>query len=412
MLPGLQTLRHRGFANLFWAGIVSQFGDAVYYLVFLFYARKVTGSDVVVGYVAAATGLPFLLLGPFAGVLADRLDRKRIMLTADLVSASVMFTVAVCALSLGALSAPAVVATSFCLSCVNTFFSPARRASVARLLPEPDLPAANALLGSAQNLMQLGGLALSVTLIASIEAAAPRFFLPLTAVVNGLTFLGSAWFCFRLPALVPERTTTPHFLEDLKEGFRVVFRDPVLRLATPLNGIMMTIISGWMVVYVAVNDQWFGGRYWTLGLVECSFFVVVLACTAVASRIQLRRPGALYAWGWLTCGLAVIPMAWATWYPAYLGLNALCGLVMPASWLAMSHYQQVAFPDSVRGRVIGAWEIVYGASQPLGGLLVGPSLAFLGIDKTYIWMGVALTVIPALALFSPSFRRAEIPSQA
>lgn len=410
MFPGAQTLKHQGFRDLFWGGVTSQFGDAVYYLVFLFYARKATGSDEVVAMVAAASGLPFVLLGPYAAVLADRVDRRRIMLAADLASALVMLVVSAYAVVAGDLPAPAIVATAFLLSSVNAFFSPARRASVPRLVPREDLQAANGFLVSSQQLMQLGGLALSVTLIGVIEALSPRHFLPVTALVNGLTFLVSAGFCWRLPLLMPEREGEhPHPMQDLKEGFHIVRKDPVLRVALPMAMVMSTVISGWMVAYVAANEQWFGGRYWTLGVVECSFFLTVLVCNIWASRMKLTRPGWLYGWGWLTCGLAVLPMAWATWYPAYVGLNMLCGVLLPASWLATSQYLQTAFPDSVRGRVSGAWEMAWGAATPVGALLIGPSLQHLGLERTYQWMGAVIVVVAGAALSVRSFREAVMP---
>jgi hypothetical protein len=78
----------------------------------------------------------------------------------------------------------------------------------------------------------------------------------------------------------------------------------------------------------------------------------------------------------------------------------------------MPHYQQAAFPDAVRGRVVSAWDMTTGAAQPLGGLLIGPSLAFLGIEKTYLWMGLAISLLSGLALLSRSFRTAVIPAPA
>ena len=411
MFPGSHALKHQGFRNLFWGGVTSQFGDAVYYLVFLFYARKVTGSDLTVAFVAAANGLPFLLVGPWASVMADRVDRKRIMMFADLSSMAIMVAVAVAALVTGGLTAPTIIATAFVLTTVNSFFSPARGASIPRLVPPEDLQAANGFLISSIQVMQLLGLVLSVTVIGVIETIAPTLFLPITALINAATFGVSAWFCSRLPSLIPEREAEkPHVWQDLKDGFNIVRKDPVMRVALPLNAVLNGIISGWMVTYIAANEKWFGGRYWTIGLVEASFFLVILVFGIMASKKPLGRPGKLFAIGWLWCGVCVIPMAWATHYPLYLFLNAVCGIAFPASWLAISQYQQTAFPDAVRGRVRGAWETVWGASQPIGVLFIGPSLAYLGVGPTYLWMGIVITVVSAASLLLPSFRRAKMPS--
>lgn len=82
-----RTLKRRGFRNLWLGQTVSQFGDAVYALVFIFMADRITKDPAFVGIVAAMAGLPFLLFGPLAGYLADRFDRKVIMVSCEASSA-------------------------------------------------------------------------------------------------------------------------------------------------------------------------------------------------------------------------------------------------------------------------------------------------------------------------------------
>ena len=69
---------------------MSQLGDAVYFLVFLFLAQKVSGNPAVVGLVMALAALPFIVLGPIAGVAADKVDRRKLMAGADFASALIL----------------------------------------------------------------------------------------------------------------------------------------------------------------------------------------------------------------------------------------------------------------------------------------------------------------------------------
>ncbi|MEA2554611.1 MAG: transporter, family, macrolide efflux protein, partial [Fimbriimonadaceae bacterium] len=75
-----ELLRIRGFRDLWLGQAISQIGDSIYYVAFMFMAQKVTGSIAMVGYVGSMEMLTYLLVGPYAGVIADRNERKRIML--------------------------------------------------------------------------------------------------------------------------------------------------------------------------------------------------------------------------------------------------------------------------------------------------------------------------------------------
>src|SRR5207253_876223 len=89
------VLRIRAFRDLWLGQAISQLGDSIYYVAFMFMAQQVTGKIAMVGYVGAMEMLPYLLIGPYAGVLADRLDRRKIMLLSDLTSATALVSFAI-----------------------------------------------------------------------------------------------------------------------------------------------------------------------------------------------------------------------------------------------------------------------------------------------------------------------------
>src|SRR5512141_456562 len=90
-----QLLQYRAFRNLWLGQAISQLGDSIYYVAFMFMAQSVTGSFAMVGYVGAMEMLPYMLFGPYAGVLADRMDRRKVMLYSDLASAAFLLGFAV-----------------------------------------------------------------------------------------------------------------------------------------------------------------------------------------------------------------------------------------------------------------------------------------------------------------------------
>lgn len=415
MLPGASSLAHKGFRDLWVAQAVSLLGDNVYGLIFLFMARKVSGDDGVTGLAAMANALPFLLFGPFAGVVADRFDRRKVMLASDLGCAVVMLVFSAWAYFQPHMPVPVIVGAGFVLSSITVFFLPARSAAVPALVPRDELQGANAFMVNTQQLAMMLGLALSAGILGAIEAIAPRAFFPLAAAFNGLTFLVSAVFVVRLKPLLPERDDLEshsygQFLKDMKEGLRATAVDPVLRVALPLTGVCHLAIAGFMIAYIAANDLYFGGKFVTLGLIEFSFMAVMLVFGVVAGRSKLKHPGRIMALAWLSVGLFCGLMAWAKAFVPFLVLNALCGVFIPFSWLGLVVYTQSAFPDATRGRVNSLWSLVQQGMQPLGVVIAGPFIKNFGLGPAFLGMGVVISGACLATLAVPSFRSAEMPS--
>ena len=97
----MQLLRIPAFRNLWLGQSISQIGDALYYVSFMFMVSQLTGRVDMVGYVGAVEMLPFFIFGPYTGVLADRIDRRLILLWSDLISGFVLVGLAVMAFAMG-----------------------------------------------------------------------------------------------------------------------------------------------------------------------------------------------------------------------------------------------------------------------------------------------------------------------
>src|SRR5580693_2693012 len=129
------VLRIRPFRNLWLGQSISQIGDSLYYVAFMFMVKKVTGSSAMVGYTGALELAPYLLIGPYAGVIADRLDRRVIMLASDLLSALVLLVFSAALLTGVAPPAWGILLLAFLLSSVRCFFLPAKSAAIPALVP-------------------------------------------------------------------------------------------------------------------------------------------------------------------------------------------------------------------------------------------------------------------------------------
>jgi MFS family permease len=154
------------FRRLWLGQTVSQLGDALYGLVFVFMANRASGGNAaVVGLVAAANALPFLLFAPMAGIAADRFDRRRVMLGADLASAALLGGFAAYLALVRTPAVPLIALTGFLLSTVNASFLPARAAAVPRLVPPDSLAPALGLSNATMSLMHTVGVGLAAVLL-------------------------------------------------------------------------------------------------------------------------------------------------------------------------------------------------------------------------------------------------------
>lgn len=405
------------FRNLWIGQAISQLGDALYYLVFLFMVEKVTGDPKMVGIAGVGQTLPFLLFSPYAGVVADRWNRKTIMLACDLVSGFALLLFAAYVFFDATPPAWALIAAGATLSAVNAFFSPAKGAAIPQLVPEDRRDTANALSLATQNLLPMIGVAISGTVLAILYAISPSYFFLAAITLNALSFFGSAIFIARLPRLVPvheEDKAEPNALRDVRDGFAYLQKQRVLWVLLWLNLLVQITMSPFMLVYIEVNKLWFGGGYGTLALCEVSFFVGVVMCSLFVERMKIARPGMAFIGGVAAIGITVIFMAVSHNVWAFAWWNFVAGLAFPFVQLPMAAYIQKLVPENFQGRVNAAMTMTGMGIAPVAIGLGGLLLAAVGPGWMIAIMGIGMTFAGLLGLADKSFRTAqtdEIPAR-
>ncbi len=397
------------------AQTVSLLGDSIYFLVFMFMAKEASGSNLEVGLVMTASALPFLFLSPYAGVVADRFDRRAIMAWADFASAILTLALAGLAWFEPVPASWVIACFAFTLSTVNAFFMPARMAAMPRLLPPELLNKGNGVFMVTQQMMWMLGTAVSLTVLAAIFELIPHRFLFAAALFNSATFLFSAYWVLRLPNILPEKGDDPpedekHGFQEFKEGIKAVFKNPVLQVALPTNLLAQAFISGFFIAYLEANKVWFGGDFRLFAGIEMSFAVPMAIFGFIVGRLTIRRPGFAYSLATGIVGLTVLMMAFGQKLWVFMFWNALAGIVIPFAWLPIQTYIQSAFSDSVRGRVSSAWISSQMGVQPVGMLCVGPLIDWLGLVNAIIVMGGGMAFAGFLGLLFKGCREAEMPT--
>lgn len=410
--PMFAVLRHRPFRNLWLGQAVSEIGNAFYFVTFMFMAGKLTGSTAMVGYVGAAETIPFLLLGPYAGVVADRFDRRRIMLLSDVGSTLALLAFGACLLAGMGKSMPVLLGIAFALSAIRVFFNPAKTASIPELVPAEDLVAANALSSATRNLMQMAGLGASAGIVAALWALSPNGFYLGAIAVNALSFLGSAYYVWRLPTLMPPAKEPAHPWTEFAEGMAYVRgrRDLVVFILL-LAGFRLFVAPFW-VFYYAANEAWFGGRPETLALCELAFVVGMVLGSAAMGRAKPERPAMWFGIALGLSGLCVVAMAFTRSFWSFTAWNLLCGIVIPMGDIPMTTYLQTSVPAAYRGRVSSVQDTFATGVMPIGMGLGGRLEQAFGLVAGFLTMGLGMSITCVLPLLDRTFRRIRLDAPA
>lgn len=405
------VLRHIPYRNLWLGQAISEVGNAFYFVTFMFMAGKLTGSNATVGYVGAAETLPFLLLGPYAGVVADRFDRKRIMMLSDVGSTVVLIVFGLCLWGGIGASMPVLLAVAFFLSAIRVFFNPAKTAAIPELVPAESLIAANALSSATRNMMQMAGLGFSAGVLAALYALSPKGFYVGAVAVNAVSFLASAYFVRKLPTLMPPPKEEAHPWTDFVGGLQYVKGRRDLVVLTVLLALFRLSVAPFWVFYYAANDAWFGGRPESLAFCEFSFVVGMVLGSAIAGRTKPIHPGQWFSLGLGASGLCVVAMAFNRSFIPFTFWNFVCGIMIPIADIPLTTYTQQSVPAGYRGRVSSVQETFATGVMPIGMGLGGALEQAIGIVAGFLAMGFGMTAACLVGLVDRTFRQMRLDAE-
>ncbi|HVQ94663.1 MAG TPA: MFS transporter [Mycobacteriales bacterium] len=395
--------RDRDFGALWLARLVSAAGDWLLMIALPVYVFALTGSTLATSAVFAAELAPALLLGSVAGVLVDRWDPRRTLITVNLVQAVVLLPLLAVA---GRGQLWIVVAVAVAQSCLARLTGPASFALVPVIAGAERLPAANALLGVGDNAARLVGSPLG-GVVFDLGG------LPGVVLVDAVTFVLAGALVTLVRVRRPAAVAGPAggFLRSWLDGLLVVRRSRPLLTVFVANGIGQLAQGLFLVLFVVFVERRLDGDGAAVGLLRgVQAIGAVLGGLALAWLGRRLRPAAMLGYGLLAIGVILL----ATWNaPAvstalglYVALFVLAGVPAMALGTGMLTVAQASTPASHLGRVAGASEATSaalgGVGVLLGGLLgdrVGLTALLDGQACLYLVAGLL-----TLALLGPAVR--------
>ncbi|MFF4365076.1 MFS transporter [Streptomyces sp. NPDC001594] len=268
------------------AYIVSTCGDWVFRFAMPMLVLQLTDSAFLAAFTYALEFVPYVLVGLFSGVVADRVDRRRLMTGCDLASAVVVAGIGLLCL-LDSPPVSAVYAAAFVLACMRPLYFPAFQGFLMERVPEERRAVMNAWVQGSESLLNMLGPIAGISVVAFLGPAA-------ASGVNAVSFALSAVLIL-LTAAAPATAATAPLREalrgmgpDLLTGFRLLFAEPVLR-----SGTILLILTNFAVHAVEANlvyvvTEATGQSSFVLGLVVAAQGAGAVAGAAVVPRLLAR----------------------------------------------------------------------------------------------------------------------------
>jgi MFS family permease len=406
MLGPYRVLRgNRNLQLLFGGQVVSAFGDWLYVLALAVLVYNLTGSATVVAALTFVRLLPYALFLPFSGVLADRANRKAIMIWADLGRGA-------CMLGLLFVGSAGTVWVAFPVVFAATVLSSLFKPAMSSVLPplvgdEEDLVKANSIWTQMDSVSLVLGPALGgVLVLLGVPQAA--------FLINGLTFLVSAvtlLFVRIPPREAPERPETGEeegWMSETLAGFRFLFRENegVLAFLT-LALVSLAMVGGafWTLTVVLAEEAYgLGGE--GAGFLNAAYGAGGLlggfAAGLLSSKVRLVPA---FLWSAIASSLLFLFLGLSPAGLLPFAILVIVGAIDIVADVNGTTILQTATPDNLLGRVFGAFEATLISSMLVGALVVGPLIGALGVRAATVVFAVAGLALLLVCL--PRLRRLE-----
>jgi DHA3 family macrolide efflux protein-like MFS transporter len=397
--PSAPLIRNNSFLLLWTGQFISQMGDRLAMVAFPWLVYESTRSTLSTGVVFALYTLPYILFGPVAGVLIDRLNKRSVMVVADVLRAALVVMVPFAASH----SLFAVYVLSFTMATAAVFFEPSKLALLPDIVPPGGLMRANSLMATGENLTEILGYTLAGFMLAFVSTTTA---FRIDSASFAISAVALVLMKYRAP--LQERAAAASSLwHELREGFRFLRRHRGLFWNTVMIVMSMAGLgAGYpLTFFLAVNVLGGGTRAFGIfeAVIATGYLVGSIALAAMATRV---RKGHAMIFGLASMGLSLAAIAlanntWQACIPLFVS-----GVANSVVAIAVDTYLQEAVPQELRGRVFGVRFTLAQGTYALS-VLIGGALAGVFDVRVLFVVAGALIAVPAIAgLFVRDIREA------
>lgn len=411
-----RAFRHANFRRFFAGQGLSLIGTWVQQVAMAWLVWRISGSAWLLGAVAFCSNIAILLLGPVAGVLADRVHKRPALVVTQSLLLAQAVALALLAWS-GRVQVWHLIACALWLGTVTAFDVPLRQTLFVHLVDDrDDVANAIALNSFMVNGARVVGPALAGALLAVVSEA-------VCFAINAATFVAVMWAIagLRWPDSAAPSATRGGWWRSWREGASYAFGFAPVRALLILVGVLAWTVAPYSALMPVYAGSIYGGGAQTLGFLLSAAGAGALASTIyLASRRSIRGLGKVIAAAAGASGLALAAFAYLTVLPLALVLMAIVGGGMILAAASSNTIIQTVVEDRMRGRVVGFYTMAFLGVAPLGNLAAGALGNAIGVPTTFAVNGLVCFVtavwlwrqLPTLAvLMRPTYERLGIVTQ-
>jgi MFS family permease len=401
--PSFRVLGETDFRPLLLGASISSLGDKLVPVALAFAVLRLDASPAALGFVLASAMVPMVALLVVGGVWGDRLPRRRVMITCDVIRATAQALSAILLVA-GVAQVWELAVLQAVYGAATAFFTPASQGLVQEAVAESFLQQANAFLGISRNVAGVAGPALAAAVVASVGAG-------WALAADAASFLASAAFLVRMPTAGREsRSAATPFLADLRAGWREFrMRSWVWGSVCHFGLFHLLVWAPLLVLGPVVAKTSLGGpSAWATILAAGS--AGAIAGGVVAVRLRPERPLVMVFGSMLLFApqLALLALAVPTFLIATAAFVGEAGMsALNVTWFATL---QARIPPDAVARVSSYDWLGSALFLPLGLLLVGPLAAVLGTPDVLVGAACWALGSCALMLVLPPIRGFSILS--
>lgn len=381
---------------------VTTFGSALVQYAIMWHLTLTTKSGLILALAAVFGFLPQAIVSVFAGVWADRVNRKLMIIISD--SAIALATLGLAFLMLSGVNDIWLIFLVMAVRSVGAGVQmPAISALFPQIVPAEKLMRVNGINSTVQSSLNLVAPLAAAAIYANVSLVGILFIDFVTAAI-GLLLLATV----AVPTLARASSADkPSYFADLKEGINYTFTHELVRWVLVVFGVVFLLIVAPSNLSPLMLVRNWGSDVWLLTVLELSFGIgmVVGGGLMALFAAKLDRITTIIATSVAFGALAVV-MGFSTNLILFFSLFFFIGVIVPAfSTSAMTLLQETVEPER-QGRVFGFVGIVMAVAMPIGMAALGPLADVVSVESILIGTGAATVVIAAFAALSPSGKRA------
>jgi MFS family permease len=378
------ALHHRRF-RLLWLGLLISIAGSQMQLAALFWQiRTLTPEPIALGAVGLARILPVILFSLVGGVIADVLNRRRILFLTQTSMALTALILGLLTLG-GHISLWQIYLLTALQAVAQAFDIPARQALVPNLVPARDLPNAFSLNSIANQVGSILGPALGGIIIAAGG-------LPYVYIINAVSFLAVILALVLMGPVEQQKIATSRYklisFQAIAEGIRFIMQQPLILSTMILDFFATFFASGNVLMPIITLDVLHVGPVAYGWLLSAQAIGAMIAALVISQMHEIRRQGPVFLWAVVVFGFATIIFGLARSFILAMLALIVVGAADTVSTIIRNTIRQLATPDNLRGRMTSVNQIFFQGGPQLGELEAGLVAQIFGAPFAFISGGV------------------------